>query len=140
MSAPTVTEREAVLRERKAFVTGWLEGCKANGMPAAHSADQCKEWAYREACVRHPLPTVTRPRVVRDKRGFDFRVIGKRVECRLPAGWRDVAEPGVVVCLTAERAQLVTDLLANPTEEVSDCGMPGCRDTAGCHDCVDGAA
>lgn len=67
----TVTEKEAILRERAAFVFG------AKRWPDMQNV--CVEEAKR----RYPLPLITRPRVVTDKDGSEWRVAGSRVECRV---------------------------------------------------------
>lgn len=103
----TVTEREAVLREREAYVKGRFEAGKG------------LDWHARSRCL-YPLPTITRPRVVKDPHSADivWRCDGGVLQYRQgnhewsmgPGYW--YASP--------ERVRLWAELLANPTEEVTE--------------------
>lgn len=69
------TEREMVMRERAAFRAG---GVRWAGDRNAYVSD-----IAAEAVRRFPLALITRPRVVTDKDGSEWRVAGSRVECRV---------------------------------------------------------
>ena len=118
-----ISEREAVMRERAAFVAGAerfaCEGCKG----------LAPDYAGKEAAERYPLPTVTRPRVVTDPHLRDdsvsWRVFDGVIQYRenrdamldsiIDSSWV-VGPPQFIP--TAERVAMWADLLANPTEEV----------------------
>lgn len=127
--APTVTEREAVLREREAF---------DNGATCARLALQCKQASQRsleEIAKRdYPLPKITRPRVVRDfslDTTREFRVVDGVIQARdigrLNQEWGTEGLRGWKVDAAVIRT--FADLLANPTEEIEDDGsvslLPG---------------
>lgn len=106
----TVTEREAVLRERKAFLLGVERGAYLPGATMS--------WWNGEAVQRYPLPSSTRPRVVND-RDYQWRYVNNVMQVRsksLGGDW------GVAVnCTpTPERIRLWADLLSNPTEDVTE--------------------
>lgn len=127
-----VTEREAVLRERAA----WIKGARfaEENHTAVHplNCEPCREYAASLYC----LPRVTRPRVVadphKDARGWDqlWRAVAGKVQWRGCSGeWYDLGIPGTsqladggrqIMDVTRERALLWADLLANPTETVED--------------------
>lgn len=123
------TERELVLAKRNAFVDGSYWGYNASQESAAKSVGVLGAWS--RACAdmasesAYPLPKVTRPRVVRDSVGMEFRFIAENeppfVEWRNTLTekklWR-VSAAGDGVAVNAERAKLWADLVANPTEEV----------------------
>jgi hypothetical protein len=106
-----VTEKDAVLRERLAFRSGW-----------------CCHRAYRvgyapidpegEAARAYPLPKVTRPRVVMDARGVKWKVMEGRLHALEPHcdGWARADNTHWL--LPPDRVSLWADLFANPTEEV----------------------
>lgn len=117
MNAPT-SERDAVLRERAAFLKG-----RKNRPLCVNAGPDCPS-CVREAADTFPLPKVTRVRIVRDSAVFglhhEFAVIGgevreRRVEAdnmkfdwREPSGW----------LLNAAVIGVWADLLANPLEIV----------------------
>lgn len=115
----TVTEREVVLRERKAF----LQGIRSTSFLMVTDDSYWSDEAVR----RYPLPLITRPRVVKDpEAGFDqrWRVVDGCLEYAVPNGpwhkahkrsnWSGVEQP------TPARIRLWADLLHNPTEEVTE--------------------
>lgn len=121
-----VSEREAVLRERAAYVAHAIDYAFATG----RSLNEPE--VKRAAAERYPLPTVTRPRVVADPfptspiewcalpwAGTGKAAIHVR---RVPGGeWRVWTQESVAAAscvVTAERVALWADLLANPTETV----------------------
>lgn len=107
----TVTEREAVERERAAFCEGAESLYVRDEIPGAVYS------AYAEvrdsAPAKYPLPKITRERIKRDPSN---------------AGWRWCVRGGAIalydsdslpMCTpTPERTALWADLLANPTEQV----------------------
>lgn len=106
-----VTERDAVLRERKA----WDECAYRLSLVGTGSAEseQLKNDLY-------PLPKVTRPRVVNDP---SDSTVEWRFENNAGLVWRAV--PGFPMWNGVstwypkpERVKMWADLLANPTEEV----------------------
>jgi hypothetical protein len=107
----TVTEREAVLRERKAFYCGAAH---------QHDTDAGGNQVWEEGRRRYPLPKVTRPRVVRDREGWKWQCIDGRIQWSGPRGWRFADVMTYAVRVTPERVVLWADLLANPTEDVED--------------------
>lgn len=114
MSAPTVTEREAVLRERAAWVACDMEFAK-EGYPRSASE--------RLAAERYPLPKVTRPRVTtRDIGGTTvlFRVVNRRLESQVARG--DCCPHDIRWCPVD--GMIITELEACSTEEVDDEGTP----------------
>jgi hypothetical protein len=129
VSDKTVTEREAVLRERAAFAEGasWQ---RYRGPSADVLASARLSLTEAEAAHTYPLPRVTRPRVVRDPHddyGQEWRVVNGRLEFRPPYGqWgeahkrTDAIYDGSCLFPTLERIRMWADLLANPTETVED--------------------
>lgn len=116
-----VTEREAVLRERAAYLWGWRQGRPVG----------CFEGdANREAERRYPLPKVTRRRRVLDPHGlavfsdpvFWTVLDGQRKGVFAVHGDGCSARYQGMPAVTPERNALWADLLANPTEEVEDVG------------------
>lgn len=121
-------EREVIYRERAAFENGLIRGtAREFDGPGGGMA------ALKRAVARaFPLPKVTRPREVTDSHGVAWRVflpvkpdVEPTIEYRdasrsgLIQPWRDAlgamaGQPG----LTVEVARIVTELAANPTEEV----------------------
>jgi hypothetical protein len=113
----TVTEREAVLRERAAFVAGLLDAY----IPAAHA--EFAPGAAARAVRRYPLPKVTRPRVVRSQhtgRTYCLWGGGDGVVVKDHFG-RQVHDMGShVEGIPLIDVPLVAALLANPLEAVED--------------------
>jgi hypothetical protein len=124
----TVTEREAVEREREAFVTGIL---RAN-MKRPHDDFTLITNMNVAAEIAYPLPKVTRPRVAADPLGggISWRVAAPdRIQWSGNASLGDGADwfnypeipPNSLVRAiypTMARVEMMLDLLANPTEEV----------------------
>lgn len=112
-----MSEREAVRREREAFVRG-------------------AEWAYpatgtwttaSKAEEAFPLPTITRPRVVTDPHDAAVRwSVGgssrriRREKVSALGHW--ISADAEHTPITNERVALWADLLANPSESVPDDG------------------
>lgn len=108
----SISEKDAILRERAAFEKGAEWG---------HHIAPLVGYQDAEAQRRYPLPKVTRPREKKDCAGVRWRALGSTVQwCLYPDGnWNDVDTRGCgAMYLTVERVILIADLLANPTEEV----------------------
>lgn len=111
---PTVTEREVVLRERKAYVAGWRDVNRLDGDMAATRL--------------YPLPSITRPRVVKDPAypSYEWRVVDGLLEWRrdpYSSGWVSIETAGGFIGIyaaTKQRVAVWADLLSNPTEEVTE--------------------
>jgi hypothetical protein len=118
----TVSEREAVLRERRAFIAGRCDGYPDESTTPARVL-------LESAARRYPLPTVERPRVVQDphSEGLAWRVVDNGLQYRRDGlAWRTSDES----CWTFSpaRVALWADLFARPTELVEDVGsgsVPG---------------
>ena len=104
------SERDVILRERAAFVTGVAY--------SAYRADS-SDGSINEAKRRYPLK-VERPRVVRDPDSdgdYEFRVATDEIQVRCKGGaWHG----SQYYCprLSLHRVALLADLLARPTELV----------------------
>jgi len=115
-----VTERNAVLRERTAYVRGRHESLTARPMVQSEAREYEKE-----AASRYPLPKVTRARVVQDPHdsSMHWRVGDERytpLQFSVNGGsWQYGLGS---MCATDKRVRVWADLLANPTEEVEDNG------------------
>jgi hypothetical protein len=125
----TVTEREAVLRERAAaeavldaFKTAFarMEKGYRDWAKAAPLAWWPCHMRTHDIAKMFPLPKVTRPRVVRDREGWKWQCIDGRIQWSGPRGWRFADVMTYAVRVTPERVVLWADLLANPTEDVED--------------------
>lgn len=126
MAEKTVTEREAVLRERDAFARGvnWYYCQKEVPSNANLSLDRISD----AADAIHRLPKITRPRTREDDYGVEWQVVGDVLRWRytfakhrtfntiIPGAGTD----GMFMYLS--RAVLIAELAANPTEEVEDTG------------------
>lgn len=119
------TERDVVMRERAAFAKG-----RCMSQHEMHEEELPCIACNQRARHLYPLPSVTRPRVVRDVTsgmaggGYEWRVVNGGIQWR-PLGdmtWRAPASDGVVhgMYLFPERVRTLADLLANPTETVED--------------------
>jgi hypothetical protein len=122
VSDKTVTEREAVLRERAAAVDAFAAGYNT----VLRGNRGVREYANQWAADAHPLPKVTRPRVVRDRMGREWRVWMPEVMGEEPVfqqrggptidyawdDWRNVQD------VPAYAVRLLTDLLNDPVETV----------------------
>lgn len=118
MSECTYTEREVVLREREAFVKGWKD---FQSERVACAEEDC----YQAAARHFPLPTVTRPRVVRDSYNADreWKFVDGKLLTRThwEPKWRDAnTGPDRMPGWTPERVKLLAELIANPNETVPD--------------------
>lgn len=122
----TVTEREAVLRERAAFAHGaywaWLNNyAESSGAKFNHEG-----YVDLRAAERYPLPTITRPRVVRDPRskGYEWQCVGGALQWRYPdtmESWSSWDSGGAYIWTPVpDRVKLWADLLQNPLEEVQE--------------------
>lgn len=122
----TITEREAVLRERAAFRTALFD-------LAGHSMQEADEAAAK----RYPLPKVERARVVCDPANEkrQWRVIDGDLETRvcgstnafdrewrrfLPQSFTKDDEKARPVPVTFDRIARWVDLFTRPTEEVEE--------------------
>lgn len=123
MSAPKmVTERDAVLRERAAYGAGLLRG--------NHQSFSRPNDLEAQAARIFPLPKIVRPRVISEESGLscvDWRYVDEQLWWRHHANTRQTwnslsSATGAGMFITAERAVLLADLIANPTEEVEDDG------------------
>lgn len=105
-----VSERDAVLRERKAFARGAYLFNVSSSMRCAED----------RAAKEYPLPKIERPRVVQEHgTGFKMRYVNGDFEHHVDdgKGWR--RSFGSNSCaVTAERVKLWADLLERPTELV----------------------
>jgi len=114
-----MTDKEKCLLQREAFEAGYVVGC---GFGAYVREDLRRREAAQEAKSRYPLPKVTRARVVRAKVGpfgFDWRLVKNTLEYANPEeeDWEPYkAERGE----WADIAKILNDLLANPTEEITE--------------------
>lgn len=122
----TVTEREAVLRERKAYAEGAEWAWRTNY--AEHTGAKFNHNGHvdRSAAFRYPLPSITRPRAVKDPEypRFEWRVVDGELQSSLGGdGWSAAfryVSWGGVERPTPERIRLWADLLSNPLEEVQE--------------------
>ena len=118
----SISEKDAVLRERAAYVAGLAEACWRD--PATR--DRAMLVAAAEAAEMFPLPTVTRPRVGEDPHTDGFWSVrpddfdGEVVIHHSSVLSHDFQHwsPDIRQYVTPERAALFTDLFANPTETV----------------------
>lgn len=70
-----------------------------------------------------PLPKIERPRVVKDKSDYSWRIVEGDIEWCRNFVWNSLARPGCEgMYITAERAILLADLIARPCELVDDEG------------------
>lgn len=105
------TARDLILAKREGFATHCKRMCGWSD-----------KTAERVAAEEYPLPKITRPRVVTDSQGTEFRVRdgdlleGRRQDRPDNPGWGQFSAWDI----TPERIRLWADLLANPTEEVDD--------------------
>jgi hypothetical protein len=117
---PTVTERDAILRERKAYV--WGRMTYLSTYPTNTNSDAAKE----EAKKAYPLPPRVRPRVVSDPHevgifwrvecsGKDKRMMVKNMGEFQPL-WDQQSRYG----LTEKRAAMWLNLYANPIEPIPE--------------------
>lgn len=113
-----ISEREAVLRERAAArkALAYFDG---TGRGADRAQQLAAEW--------FPLPKIRRPRIVSDPGvrggGVRWRLMNGQLQWNSHSQWNslnDARNRGMFI--TAERVRVLADLLANPTEEVSDDG------------------
>jgi hypothetical protein len=114
----SISEKDAVLREREAFLEG-----------VAYERAAFPIWSARpkeQASQRYPLPKVTRPRVATDPyesdyvwsvRAGDLHFLWLKTD---PSNWKRASGLYENLLLTPlpSRVTLWADLLANPTEEV----------------------
>lgn len=102
-----VTEREAVLRERGAFIVG----------ARLVSPPRRNDTLLAETKARYPLPLITRPRVVTDNEGVEWRIVDEVLQTRVrPKGDWGSWMPKI----SWQRIDLLADLTANPTEQIPD--------------------
>ena len=102
------TERDMIVRERRAFVEG-----------ANYGATGATMRIYSEAEHRYPLPKVTRPRVVTDEYGDLWKFengVFRWSNCHKDAIQWEHVNPAWAP--TATLVTLWAALLANPTETV----------------------
>ena len=123
MSDPKmVSERDAVERERNAYVRGW---CDHGGF---------SDRGHGNASRLYPLPKVERPRVVQDPHEqfpeHSWKIEEGHVYWRCNGSrWRladfgdlvqNTDDPELITTLTPMRLRALADLLANPTELVEE--------------------
>lgn len=125
-----ISEREAVMRERKAFVNGAIAVRRAlkfnSDAEAMRFISDGRDPADIEgiAAREYPLPKVTRPRVVPDpERGYDqkWRFVGGEMQYHSNGQWFDLnKDDDYNGCRipTIERIRVWSLLIANPTELV----------------------
>lgn len=112
------TERDVVERERRAFLNGIVALHLQKEIPSGPSVGRAVDRARAMTNRTYPLPTVARPRVVRDGHGLEWKwEYGQLWMRQTPASVWLCASPPMI----SEGARLpLADLLANPTEEVDD--------------------
>jgi len=119
----TYTEREAIEREREAFVDGASAVFSHYRIQPYDAGSGGWKGSRTLASERYPLPKVTRPRVVTRKVRsfkFDWRWVNERLEYADP-GSDDWEEYCGLIHASNEWPTLLAildDLRANPTEEV----------------------
>ncbi len=97
----TVTERDAVLRERRAYQLGAVEWVREERAILADVEAKARQ--------RYPLPKVPRARIVVDGNGEAWRIEDGEIHRKPKFGdWRLYHAPASLA--------LLADLLANPTE------------------------
>lgn len=106
------TERECVLRERRAFEAGVTAGAGLN-----MSLGEAWSGSDREAAKRYPL-RVTRVVQMNFPHVVWFKVEGGALLCRAGDDLDWVPASHSTWSITPELVQLWADLYANPTEEV----------------------
>lgn len=113
-----VTERDAVERERAAYTEGAKWAWRTNYAECTGARFNHNGHVDRAAAYRYPLPTITRPRVVKDPHSADivWRCDGGVLQYR-QGNHEWSMGPGYWYAFP-ERVRLWADLLANPTEEV----------------------
>lgn len=117
-ATPHITERDAVMRERRAFSRGAIRWAEDRGMFMAE--------IQAESERTFPLPKVTRPRVVADPHGDGKWTtetafgMDNHPPCIAQILRHETVMLPIQAYATAERVALWADLLANPTEEVED--------------------
>lgn len=117
-----IAERERVKDRRAAFVAGaaWYHDHLSDEgrIPRDTFAfDKRQQMRTEEAARRYPLPTITRPRVVRAMFGYEYRVVDGVLQVRTPHGsWGEVGHGW------GDDIRAIVALLDNPTEEVEDTG------------------
>lgn len=149
-----MTSKEKVLLQRRTFAAGYVRGkghtacANAAASGGLHATGTCGDGksvacdfaneANAEAARRYPLPTIIRPRVVREA-ARNPSIHSDRLWRVAPDGqlqtrgvnqenWQcveaDYPEPNTVndrpYRFTAERIRLLHDLINNPTEQVED--------------------
>jgi hypothetical protein len=113
-----VTERDAILRERAAYVRGFHTTVSNCNTRIENQYAPARADSERFARELYPLPRVTRPRVVYDKQQALWRCVAGYVEVKL-RGEKDFSKlAGTILYMTDERIAILDDLRANPTEEV----------------------
>jgi hypothetical protein len=113
MPTPRITEREAVLRERAAYVRGCGRG------RLLYSLAGCDGISARE---EYPLPEITRPRVVQHEGNY-FRVEqGDALSHSRNGVYFGSLRTFKGITVDAALVRVLADLLANPTETVEDNG------------------
>jgi hypothetical protein len=135
-----VSERDAVMRERAAYVTGVIAVRRAltfagfteasMAEPQAFHSSQQGDSAEETAAKVFPMPKVKRPRVVRDPMpGYTqgWRCVGGQIEYnpypKLADHWQSLMHDDALNgCRlpTVERIKVWADLLATPDELVDD--------------------
>jgi hypothetical protein len=103
------TERDLVMAKREAYEGGWRD--HRGYCPGRAPLD-----VTEIARTVFPLPKVPRPRVLADGYGWDWRVRGHLLEKKPSRGGSELWS--TVISVAGNRDALLSDLLANPTEEV----------------------
>lgn len=107
----SVTEAEAVKRERAAFVAG-ANRCHQE----FHDGMSVLKGAEKIAAKEYPLPKVSRPRVVKDRDGFSYRVVGGKLEFLSDCGaaWAELRDDAMII--PAGDVREIASLFDSPTE------------------------
>jgi len=113
-AAPKYTERDLVLAKRGAYACGYGDGSHWFTSPSK---------VQHIAIAKYPLPEpTTRPRVVKDKYGIEWRLSEGRLEWKSPQTgdeWQGTDKYGAID-IGQRRIEVWADLLLTPTEEVEE--------------------
>ena len=105
------TERDIILARRQG--AAWMRCAQRHALDWDEPGDGPCDDCVKRAREVYPLPTITRPRVHKDHRGVEWRVVGGKIQRNCSSGWTDIDEP-------PDFAVAIASLVANPTETVED--------------------
>lgn len=110
----SISEKDAILREREAFKQGVITWQRTTEMdPSWPGITAAANRAY-------PLPKVTRPRVVTDRYGVSWKIDDGELRNLCDGEWTGSVRTldGGILAPTLDRVKLWADLLERPDEEV----------------------